>query len=271
MDVTNPNLGGVLTVAVSALPCNGGQPITDYRSLRNNGSTPISTGLDCSRNLQPDREGQRQTCSYVIAAQNSLGIGPVSTPKPRYPLPVVNPPGSFVEDPLGFRGWSPSADHGTTYDFLVDPAGGRIPPSPGHWGQPRLVVLSRSRPVSHRSGHNQVGRDAHTGPTSPSFRHSRTSPALSSAGGDPGSRAPLSGERLPVYKTGIAKASVPVSDLLGINVMENLLPISNAQDRADKTFLFDREDEATYTQPGCKWGNFNLTNAAITSIWPRPS
>lgn len=273
-DVTNPNLGGVLTVAVSALPYNGGQPITDIVLYENNGSTPISTGLTAPGTFNLTGRGNGQTYSYVIAAQNSLGIGPVSTPKTQIPTsPVVNPPGSFVEDPLGFRGWSPSADYGTTYDFLVDPAGGgthtTIAGALGAATSGSVVAVKAgvyTEAATIKSGVTLKGY----GTDKPiiSAQQNITGFVQCGAGdsGVLGSALGVNGS--PVYKkTGIAKASVPVSDLLGINVMENLLPISNAQDRADKTFLFDREDEATYYNPVANGGNFNLTNAAITSIY----
>lgn len=185
------------------------------------------------------------------------------------------PSSPFPEDPLGasgFRGWSPSTDYGTTADYIVDPAGGgthtTIAAAMAAAVSGKVIAVKDGRyleAVTLKSGVTLKGYGTDKPLISAQQAITGFAQCTSADSSVLGSVLGVNGS--PVYKkTGIAKSSVPVTDLLGINVLEDDLPISNAQDRADKTFLFDREDEQTFYNPVANGGNFLLTGSAITGI-----
>lgn len=185
------------------------------------------------------------------------------------------PSGTFPEDPLGaagFRGWAPATDYGPAADFVVDQAGGgthtTIAAAMAAASSGKVVAVKDGRyleAVTLKSGVTLKGYGTDRPIMSAQQPVTGFTQCTAADAGVLGAVLGVNGS--PVYKkTGIAKSSVPVTDLLGINVLEDDLPISNAQDRPDKSFLFDREDEQTFNDPVADGGNFLTTGGGVAGI-----
>ena len=177
------------------------------------------------------------------------------------------------DDPSGWRGQSNKSYGtvlGTDFDYLVDPAGGGTHTTIAA----AIAAASSGKAIAVRAGTYYESFTTKSGLTIQSYGAER--PTISGqtlpltgfvrcgAGDAAVLGATLGAAGSPVWKkTGIAKSTFPVSELLALNVTEGLVPLSNAQDRLNKTNLFDREDEQTYYDPVANGGNFLTTGGGV--------